>query len=355
MNTDKILVVGPNYKDHKGGIGAVIALYKHHMPGLQVMASYDGNRSGMVNALLFPLVVLKFIAKIISNKNIELIHIHGASNGSFYRKYILFTCSRILGKKTIYHIHGGGFHDFYNRSGKRVQKAISSFMARTDCVVCLSASWQAMYEQTFKVKRLNVLPNFVDIPHTKGQQKEKVIFLFLGKIMVAKGIYDLLEVAKNLKQHYPGRFELWIGGNGETQKLSQVITGDNIGDCVKFLGWIDREQKEKVLAEADIYVLPSYAEAMPVSILEAMAGAMPVIASRAGGIPEVVADGNSGYLINAGDQAALYNCMAAFLNNRNLITAMGQQSLNIIREKFETSVVLKQLNTIYDQLLSPQT
>lgn len=350
-----VLFIGPDYENPQGGIGAVLYLYAKKIVHFKFLATYNGKKSGIREVIFFFRSFFKIVWKLFIDGNIRIVHIHGASRGSFYRKYIVFLCAKVMGKKTIYHIHGGGFYDFYKGAGVLLQGMITRLINHSDGVICLSESWYRIYETHFLPKRLDVLPNFVEIPSVNPVKEGKVIFLFLGKIMQPKGIYDLLEVIVRLKASYCDDFELWIGGNGETEKLESLIQQYHIKNQVRFLGWVDEERKEAVLQQAHVYVLPSYKEAMPLSILEAMAYGMPVIASDAGGIPEVVEHGHSGYLIRSGDTEALYDAMAGFLRDKTSVISMGHRSRIIVEEKFSVAAGLNKLQDIYEHLLNSKT
>ena len=348
----KILHIGPNYLNHRGGIGGVIALYKKYIPNFYFLTTYEGNRSKIINLIIFPYLIICIAFKTFT-KDIKMVHIHGASNGSFFRKYITFLFAKLLHRKTIYHIHGGGFYKFFLQSSVITKWMISHFINNADCVICLSKSWYEIYRTNFSPRRLEILPNFVtrrfeEITISEG----KTIFLFLGKIMKAKGVYDLLDIVEEIKDNHGHDFELWIGGNGEIEKMKDIIASKGIYSQVRFLGWVNNSEKEEVLKKADVYVLPSYAEGLPLSILEAMSFGMPVISTTVGGIPELVEQNVSGYLFEAGDKHALKTAVRSFLKDKSLIYKMGIQSKKIIADRYCSEVVINKLNSIYDSMLS---
>ena len=145
-------------------------------------------------------------------------------------------------------------------------------MAKADIVLCLSQSWVEYFGQNYNIKRLEILPNIIDYPLLNEQhaRSEAIIFLFLGLICKEKGIFDLIEVIAENKEQYTGKIKLIIGGNGEIQHLRDLINKYHIEDIVEFLGWISSNEKSDVLNNADVYILPSYHEGLPISILESM-------------------------------------------------------------------------------------
>ena len=99
----------------KGGIGAVLDLYAQQFESFDVLYTYPESKS--VSRIPFYLKALsKLIQKLRSGASIDIVHIHTASNGSFYRKSFVLLIAKLYGKKTVMHIHGGGFKEFYNNS-----------------------------------------------------------------------------------------------------------------------------------------------------------------------------------------------------------------------------------------------
>src|SRR5699024_2888363 len=140
--------------------------------------------------------------KLLFQKDIKIVHLHGASKGSFYRMYILFLLSKyIFHKKVVYHIHGGGFRHFYEQSGIFIKRLIEHIMNHSDLIICLSKYWYQYFDETFKIKDLYILnnpvlqPSNTCLPKVRGA---KIHFLFLGLIGKGKGIFDLLKVVTQL-------------------------------------------------------------------------------------------------------------------------------------------------------------
>ena len=123
--TSKILTVGPDYRNHRGGVGAVIEVYSHYFERFNFIPSYKSG-SGLFKIAVFFLGLIKLCYTLTTNRKIEIIHIHGASYGSFYRKFFIFILGKyIFRKKIIYHIHGGGYKIFYEKK-KSSQKSEES-------------------------------------------------------------------------------------------------------------------------------------------------------------------------------------------------------------------------------------
>jgi glycosyltransferase involved in cell wall biosynthesis len=183
----------------------------------------------------------------------------------------------------------------------------------------------------------------------KDNDHGRVEVLFLGLVGRRKGIYDLLEAFKEALNQVP-EIHLTVGGNGEVEKARLLADNLEINKNITFAGWVGGEQKEHLLKRASFYVLPSYNEGLPVSLLEAMSWNMPVISTRVGGIPELVDHGIDGFLIDAGDQKSLSESIALLARNEKLRQQMGDNARRKIENNFSREVVLPELENLYQSL-----
>src|SRR5690606_40232854 len=110
--------------------------------------------------------------------------------------------------------------------------------------------------------------------------------------------------------------------------------------------WIDGTQKDELLTICDILVLPSYSEGLPMSILEAMSYGKTIISTSVGGIPEIVKEGENGFLVTPGDKRSLSEVLNKILGDRNLLDIMGNNSQNRI-QPYLIYHVFEQLKSIY--------
>lgn len=350
--SSKILTIGPDYRDHRGGVGAVINVYSRYFEVFNFISSHKVG-SGLFKCAVFFIGLIKLFFTLFSNRKIKIIHIHGASYGSFYRKFVVFVIGKyFFRKKIIYHIHGGSFQVFYEKSNGLSKRLIKTLLDKADIIICLSQSWYEYYKRNFKTKKLVILPNIIDYPEKlKNTTKtNSTTFLFLGLVCEAKGIFDLVNAIANNKEKYRTRIKLLIGGNGETQHLQGLIEKYQIEDIVEFLGWVNSEEKIAVLNKADVYILPSYKEGLPISILEAMSYGMAVISTNIGGIPEIIKNKENGLLIEPGNLEQIEQALVYFLENPESVEEYGAVSEQLV-QKYLPDSVLKQLVDIYKSVL----
>ena len=173
--------------------------------------------------------------------------------------------------------------------------------------------------------------------------------LFLCLLGKRKGIYDLLDAlafsVKNIPELY-----LRIGGNGDIQLAKAYAHELDLDPYVEFLGWVGNTEKNQLLRDADIFILPSYNEGLPVSIIEAMSWGIPVISTKVGGIPELLEDEVSGCLIKPGDIPALQNRLEQLARDIGMRNRIGSAGKEIIQQQYAKDIILPKLELLYETL-----
>jgi glycosyltransferase involved in cell wall biosynthesis len=347
--SDKILTISTSRKENKGGIAMVVNTLSNYYESFNYIPSTRSQNS-FVMCWYFGGCIIKLFYYILI-KRIKIVHLHGASYGSFIRKMIIINICKFFKIKTVYHIHGAEFELFYKKYNKL--EIIRNTINKADVLVVLSNSWQKFFESVTATKKIFVLNNIIEKPDFERSYSHNylpITFLFLGRIGDRKGIFDLLEVIKKYKKDLTGKILLHIGGDGDTDKLIEFIATNKLHDFVVFEGWVSGEKKKELLKMCDIYILPSYNEGLPVSILEAISYGMPIISTLVGGIPEVITDKENGFLIRPGDKQKIFECISYFIEYPKEIERMGKKSTEIATVFYPEQVVHK-LENIYKNLL----
>ena len=339
----KILFLGIDYSA-RGGVAAVESAYKSFIHPFNFISTVcDGSKLRKI--LILIIAIFKFVFFLLF-KECKIVHVHGASNASFWRKRIFINIAKVFGKKIVYHIHGGGFEKFTNNHEKSVRKTLN----KCDCIVALSEYWKDYFTQTLDCKSVFVIKNVIPAPQIDRKPHKKFVLLFMGLLVKEKGIYDLVEILGEYKNEYKDNLELIIGGNGNDKILNEAIVSRNVESFVHYVGWVSGQKKNDLFNTADAYILPSYIEGVPISILEAMSYGLPIISTRVGGIPEIVSEGKNGLLFDAGDKKSMKECIDIMLENKDMRTAMGENSSKMCKEHLPDHVS-NQLEALYRSLL----
>ena len=350
---NSVLYIGPDHRNHRGGIGAVLDVYAKHITPFKFIPTYV-TKSFLKQFAVYVTAVIKLIWVCITDRQIKILHIHHASRGSFMRKSVMVLIGKIFGKKVILHIHGGGFHNFYKRA-RLMKPIIRWILEHADAVICLSEMWKNYYSNTFKLKRLVIINNVIESPLTSPVSRlpsnGSLKLLFLGHVTEKKGVFDLLKVLASGREDFRHKVKFTIGGIGEVERLEKAISDNQFNGDVSFAGWVNGTKKAELLNNCDVYVLPSYFEALPISILEAMSYGKPVISTNVGCIPEIVKPGFNGWLFQPGDHQALNNILVEAMENKELLKQYGNNSLSISK-KYTPESVFQSLNDLYKQILN---
>lgn len=345
---DRVLFVGPDMKG-KGGIASVLMSYSREIHTFNYVKtnSRRGFVCGLINAVCALLMIFyyKWIKKVL------IVHIHGATGKSFFRKVLYVKVANLLGYKVIYHSHGAEFKEYAKRCG---EVRVSKILMKCSAVVVLSRSWERYFKDELKLDNVYIINNIVepvcDIMYNDCETN-KLSLLFLGEIGERKGVFDLLEMVFTYREELKDRIILRIGGNGDVAKLHELINKYEVADFVEYVGWVQGEKKSMLLRTSDVIVLPSYNEGLPIFLLEAMSYAKPIISTNVGGIPEIIENGKNGYLFNAGDNDTMYKCICSYLNNRNLVCIHGKNGLEKV-VAYYPSTVMEQLESLYKKVLN---
>ncbi len=176
----------------------------------------------------------------------------------------------------------------------------------------------------------------------------KARIVCVGRLCEQKGQLLLLEACRNLKEKGI-EFDLVLAGDGEMRpEVERMIAVYGIGDCVRITGWISSQLVREEILASRAMVLPSFAEGLPVVIMEAMALKRPVISTYVAGIPELVTDGESGWLVPAGSALELTNAMEEMLSApyQQLID-MGEAAYHRVKQRHDINTEASKLAALF--------
>ncbi len=348
--TKQVLFVGPHYS-LRGGIASVLEVYSRNVSNFNFLSTYY-KTNPVLKILYFIAFLFRFAWMLISNSRIKIIHIHTSCRGSYIRKSIIVILSKLFGKKALLHIHGGEFKDYYTNAGI-LQPYIRYTLNLADELLVLSDEWKIYFDAITKKQKAIVVNNPVEMPGIvkKNTAGMPVSVLYLNRIIEKKGIFDIVTLFVKNKNNFKGIFKLVIAGAGSDEdKLKNIVSENGLEELVELKGWTAGPQKDELISNCNVFILTSYYEGLPMSILESMAFGKPVIASDVGGVPAVVKPGENGWLVKAGDIEGLEKVFEEIKSNPALLEVYGNNSLGIVKD-FSVTSVIEKLNEIYGSLL----
>jgi glycosyltransferase involved in cell wall biosynthesis len=351
-----ILMLGPA-PSRQGGIAAVVAQYVESWnPGkyrLTRIATYDPAEPRVWVKARNALRALGQYVWILWRERFDILHVHFSWRGSFYRKSIFVLIARLFRvPRLVLHCHGGRFPAFYATRSAVGRWWIRTTVSAADRLLVVSNELRAFFEGLQTGTPVQVLANPVASPAGCRPATERLpMVISVGELREGKGTYDLLAAVPMVLEACPSA-EFHLAGTGDLPRIEAMLAREPWGDRVKLLGWVGEEGKPALFARASVFVLPSHAEGLPVAILEAMAHGVPVVSTRIGGIPDAVLEGETGFLVEAGDAAAIASRVVRILRDPELAGRFADRSRERIRESYEAEAVMTHLYGMYDDLTS---
>jgi glycosyltransferase involved in cell wall biosynthesis len=349
-------MIGPS-PSSAGGMAAVARCYIRRWDRsrfeLRFVTSWASDRVSIPARMHLALRALLECCVVLLTWRPDVVHIHVAHKGSLYRKAMFVGLAKVFRvRRVILHCHAGPFPQFYEGSGRLAKALIRQILRSADLLVAVAEPWREYFRALCPGVPLIVLHNPVECPaETVSIQQRKPVLLSLGILAPEKGTYDILRAAPMVLEACP-EAEFWFGGDGDRKPIRALTEGTPWSDRIRFLGWVDGKEKETCLTAASVFLLPSYAEGLPMAILEAMAYGIPVIATPVGGIPDAVLAGQTGLLVDPGDVAGLAHASIALLQDPVRRARMGENARRHALEHFAAERVLERLYSAYDWLLS---
>jgi len=260
----------------------------------------------------------------------ELVYFTLTPNGrAFYRDLLYVAIMKLCGARRLYHLHGKGIAQAMTGP---LKKALYTWAFQGAQVVLLSPSLYEDASQVVKRKQCHFLANGIVDP-LKGRETDTVHrdgvprILFFSNLFVNKGIFILLEALKLLKQRgVPFRASFagaWESKAVETE-FGKILHENQLQELTEFCGPRYGDDKWRTFAEADIMAFPTYNDAYPLVVLEAMGHGLPVLATYEGAIPDMIQDSVTGFLVPRLNPLIVADRLALLLTDRGLRERMGK-------------------------------
>lgn len=343
----KVLMIGPA-RSVNGGISAVVNNYYRAGLDTKVQLNYIGTMEDGSKWHKLKIAMQALVQFIFTVSKFDLVHINMASDVSLYRKLPFIYFTKLFGKKLVIHQHGGNIEQFYySECSTKRRQFIQKTLQKADAFVVVAPYLKDIFKDIVEEEKIVVLPNAIDIPENISKEYQEQNLLFLGRLCKEKGIFELLEAVKELKKEFPN-LHLYLGGVWIEDELEQKAR--QCESYVHYLGWIDAEQKDKYLKKCNIFVLPTYFEGLPMSLLEGMAYGCACVASEVGGIPQVMTSGKDGIVIPAKDVQALKDSIKELLENQKLQKELGRNARKTVEEGYDLNKSVQKLLQVYQSV-----
>lgn len=326
----RIVMVGMHLTKTRGGITTLTSgiinstLATDH--DITYIASQAEDFGMMRKVTLAAISLIKFVFLCLV-KIPDVVYVHVGSNASLYRESIFILLAKLLRKRTITHFHAGDLELYVARQPSVGKKIISHALGLSDLIIAVSKESARQLNRFTLHPNISVLPNAIDLQpfqsmHRSAKGRDDVVrLLFVGAAGKLKGEHDLIKALRLLRDRGLN-FKVDLVGFG-TDKLGSECNKAGISQFVGHLGSASMQKRLSFYQRADIFVLPTYAEAMPVSVIEAMAAGLAIVTTPVGGIPELIADGKDGLLVKPGDIRSFSEKIELLINDSKTRLALG--------------------------------
>ncbi len=350
-----VLIATPYGKHGKGGIDRMMDVVREQVrqnPGCGVELRFLTTRgSGSVFLSIFTYFLPSVFSLIFISLTwrIDVFHVNIVQYGSTIRKLILCYVARALGTPYVLHLHGSRYRQYWSSVCPFLSRRIRDVFNGAAQVLVLGRIWSDFIAGQAPAARISVLQNATVAPakiraHSNGGKP--VHILFLGRIGDRKGVPELVQALARL-----GSSSSWcatIAGDGDIAPFEAQIAAQGLGDRVAFPGWAGPEDVERLLASADILVLPSHNENLPLSVIEGMAHGLAVVTTPVGAVPDIIADGETGLLCPPGDAIQLAGALQRVVDDAVLRAKLGRSARAFHAENLNVDTYLSKLISVWE-------
>ena len=337
-----------------GGLGLLLAIFKTAISNpfsflsMLLLAVRIGWRSetGVIYHLIY-LAEACVLQGWLSQSNITHVHVHFGTNATT----VAMLCQGLGGPPYSFTVHGP--HEFDKVQAialpEKIKRAafvvtISSYSRSQLYRLCEFKDWNKIH-----IVHCGVDDSFFSLPYQSITRKP--CFVSVGRLSEQKGQYLLVEAASKLvSQGYD--FKLFLVGDGELRKpIEDAINRWNLQETVEITGWATQSQVQDFILQSQVMVLPSFAEGLPVVIMESLALGRPVISTYMAGIPELVIPEKSGWLVPAGSVGALVNIMRTVLETPiSQLETMGKMGAEMVKKEHNINQEAQKLKQLFESI-----
>lgn len=275
------------------------------------------------------------------------VHVNMAERASVARKGLIVLMAKLLGTPVLIHLHAAELHRLYQGLTPILQRLVRWVFSAADEVLVLGQASRdfVLTDLRCNPERVHVVINGVPGSRTmrRTERADKPFeILFVGNLTERKGVSDLLEALKKLSKP-KGSWHATFAGGGDVEGYRRKVRDMDLDDQVLFFGWARQDQAAQLQANADVLVLPSYDEGLPLVILEALSNGVAVICTPVGEIPHNLKNGRDALFIPPGDCNALAAAIQRLMDEPSLRRSLESTGLAFYRQSFSIEVFFNQI------------
>lgn len=349
--TPTVLMIGPDVSAIGGMATVAIALEDgtDHSTGYRCVILNSGGGTGPRGWLGFPAAWWRALTA-----EYDLMHLHVASRGSTWRKALFAVASKLRRRPYVIHMHGADYAGFLANLPKPARMVVERFYRGAAGVIALGEGWRDLLVDHAGARPENtvVIPNGVPeiVPASKDVTRRTIVFM--GEVTNRKGADVLLEAARQALPQLPGWTLQLVGPTPEddiaddARALSAELDGR-----LELVGPKFGDDKTPYMAEAQIFTLPSRNEGLPMAMLEAMSARDAVVVTPVGAIDEVIADGENGRLVPAGEVEPLRDALLELAQDEPLRSRLAEAGRRTWEDQFSAQHMIDAVHDVWAESL----
>jgi len=305
-----------------------------------------------VNSLNVMILTIIFLVKAVF-WHPDIVHIQSNSGFGYFEKSWIAFLAKIMGRKTIFHLHGGNMREWYGQASSLYQLAIRKCALINDRIMTGSPQMRETWLMIgMPEKKLIYVGNAVNLPLEISKSHDLITILFLTRVVLAKGIIELIDAFLLLQSTYNDIQMRIVGADTlDTPIVKEYLENVDPDRLIQYIGPVTEEQKNQEYLQADIFAFPTYVEDQSYAVMEAMSYGLACVASNVGGVPSLIKDGENGLLIKPHDVDSLKKGLERLIIDPKLREHLGKNARKTIEHGFSWEVRSQEIVNLYKGLL----
>jgi glycosyltransferase involved in cell wall biosynthesis len=347
----------------RGGVTRVIEQIRSRVPNdinfrtVATFSQYTGrDQPERGSRLVQAMVLAKAFARILYTGVVSrgtIFHIHLSMRGSTLRKGLVCVALRVLRCRYVVHAHAPEDSLFHEWVPEPLRHLLIWGIRGADYFIVLTQFWGNYYVSAMHLSadKLLRLPNPVVLPTVIPDRatRKRLNILFLGRIGERKGAFETIRAFATLPDEIRRRSRLTLAGDGETDAARDLADHLGCSFHTSILGWVERQAADRLLAEADVFLLPSHGEGMSMALLEAMAWGLVVVTTASGGADEFLTSDDNCILVKQGDTHGISAALCALAGDPQLRLRLGAEARRTAA-RFSVDGYMEKLTRLYKEL-----
>jgi glycosyltransferase involved in cell wall biosynthesis len=358
----KVICVAPG-QTVRGGIASLVETIRVRVPDhiqfriFATISNYLGSDhpergNWLVQAAVFIRAFLRvLLVGIFSRKTV--FHVHSSMRGSLLRKGLICVVLRSLRCRYVVHAHGAEDPLFQSWVPQFVRRALLWGIRGADYFITLTRSWGDHYVTAMRLPadKLLQLPNPTVLPASLPDRtnREGLNILFLGRVGERKGAFEAIRAFAALPDDIRMRARLTLAGDGAIEEARNLADHLGCSPQTSTPGWVSRQEVDRLLGEADVFLLPSHGEGMSMALLEAMAWGLAVVTTGSGGADEFLVSDLNCILVKPGAIHEIATALCTLARNLQFRLRLGSEGRNTAN-RFSVDGYMTKLMYLYAEL-----